>query len=466
MSNSSFIIDDNSGFNEPVEIEPRPDYKPKPKLSTYIPPEGIKGVTPYVPATQFDASSGSFATRYTEISLFPLVKMGLDLRIAGALASGWSIKIQNDYDLYPTFEALDKLILHDILDQLGELQDDFNNIIKEILYQSMVYGFTIAEKSFDNVKSQWEMHRLKVLPSFQFDIYTDAYNIIEKLFHLASGRWVQEDVLEKFVIATYPFDINGNPYGRSELQSIYNDVKLLEILEQYRAKAIQYLCVKPIIYRYNPERDDTIVGAARNSVYNLESFSIISLPLSQNPSDPSGAPIIDDILEVLEDRASSDGLAAVENVIDQIQKRILNALGIPDDLGFTTQPIGSYAKSQTELTMFNSRILNDQSYLEGIINRQIIPSLVHYNWRHLPDTYVLPKFQFHTIEEDTHATIVTTLVELITAGIISPNEKWIRDLLELPKDATTEEETKEETKEKAGFSSRLFSLLRIGKKNG
>lgn len=443
------IDNNNISTSLGVDLELEPDYKPESKNKTYIRPEGIKGITPNWTPSQFDPKTGSSLQRYNEVALNPIVKMAIDLRLAGVMSSGHSFKPQNDYDKYPQFEFLDLEILDSINNQLAWLPQTFDSILKELHYSSIVYGWTIAEMSFDYYR-EWCISRFKVLPSFQFDIWTDGFNEIERLFHLQTGVWVEDDHLKKFVIGTYPFDILANKYGRSELQPIFNDVKLIEILEQYRAKAIQALCVKPIIYYYNPQKDDSLISAGQNAVAQLESFSVIPFPLRINPSDPNAELIKDDLVEVMEDRASADGLAAVENAINQIQKRILNALGIPDDLGFTSTPAGSYAKSQTELDIFNSKLMTDQDYIEGIINEQLVPSLVEYNYRALPDNYKCPKFQFNTVEDDTKETLVDSLIKLIKAGIIQPTEKWIRDLLEIPTDDSSPEENKQVRVDKEG----------------
>src|SRR5690606_4668476 len=301
-------------------------------------------------------------------------------------------------------------------------------------YMGIVYGPTYAEKSFLFTEAGWELSRFKVLPSYQFDIYTDSFNEIKQLFHLQTGVFVEEWELDKFVIGAYPYELLANRYGRSELQSLFNDVKLLEILEQYRARAIQLLGSKTVLHYGTLERDEAVLNQVTNSINNMESFSVIHLPLVQNPTDPTLQGIKDDLLEVLEDRASPEGLKHMQEAIDFYVKRILNVMGIPDDLGYVTTPVGSRAKAETEEKMIDNIRMQDQEYLESLVNNQVICSMIEYNYRVLPDSFCYPKFQFMKVEEDIHATLVSSLEKLIAIGIVDPKERWIREVLELPVD--------------------------------
>ena len=79
-------------------------------------------------------------------------------------------------------------------------------------------------------------------------------------------------------------------------------------------------------------------------------------------------------------------------------------------------------------------LVDDQTYLESLINQQLIPAIVNPNYI-LPDEYHLPEFHFQTIEEGFSNEMTDIVVKLIEKGIVKPDESWIRETIGVPENS-------------------------------
>jgi phage gp29-like protein len=114
------------------------------------------------------------------------------------------------------------------------------------------------------------------------------------------------------------------------------------------------------------------------------------------------------------------------------QKRITRNLGLPDDLGFTSTSVGSHAKAREEMDMFLAYVSRNQQYIKDIVNRQIVPAMILYNFSKLPDNYRLPSLVFESIEEKNLKLTAETFKIMVDAGSLDPNEPFIRDQMNYP----------------------------------
>jgi len=164
--------------SQKIYKEPKPNFKPFagqiafPNYRNYWSYEStINGIT-----------KGSDTRKYREIANNPVVSTAIDLNINGIFWSGFSIDIQNDYDLHPNFQALDTELLNCIYRQINNLQNDnFQNILKSIVYNSYVYGFSISEMVWEQNSGYWDITKIKTKHSYNFDIERDEGGEIDYL---------------------------------------------------------------------------------------------------------------------------------------------------------------------------------------------------------------------------------------------------------------------------------------------
>lgn len=379
-----------------------------------------------------DPTCGAQVEKYGWISRNPVVYAGLWKIIADTFWTPLQVSPANDYDRYPGFEPIDATIIRSMERQMASLESDsFEDALKSILHNALVYGFFIAELTWANRDGEYWLTKAKTKPSYQFDFYVNQVDDVERLFQGTSGAWIDGPDLMKFAYAPWPSTIDGNPYGRSILQPVYHDVISLEELERSRVLASQLLAVKPMIHRYSVDKGDR--ETIRGQLLTIGSGTVLSLQSEPNPDKP-GEFAATDTFEVLEDRASPQGLQEVKEIIEQYEKRIMRAMGIPDNMGLTSTITGSYAKSFVERDMYMSRIADTQKWVSKVCNKFLVPAMVRYNFPNLPNEYTLPKMSFQSVEEEYESEKAVYASTLIRTGIVKPNSKYIKDFLGIPEE--------------------------------
>ena len=298
---------------------------------------------------------------------------------------------------------------------------------------SMKYGFAIAEYVFAKRGGLNVVESIKTKPSFNFNIWVNEVDDIYKLEHTPDGTSREKEQLNKFLIGTYPYLVDGNHYGTSILKSIAFDVDLLEILEEAQTMGVKALAIRPIIHWFNKKnRTKEDVADIQSKLFNMGSSSVVSLGMNLLPGLEDKGMVKSDEIQVLEDRASSQGVALIIDVIDMLQKRITRNLGLPDDLGFTSTGVGSHAKAREEMDMFLTHVARNQQYIEDVVNRQIIPAMVQYNLSTIPETYRLPNLVFESIEEKNDKLNAETFSLMIDRGVLEKDEPFIRENMNYP----------------------------------
>lgn len=434
-NNLGFNVDWSRGTNAGDVNRPYIPPAPRP----YVIEEGdwirarTLGIMPLRSPVPGDILNGLQAQRYALIAKNPVVKSALDTILIGVFWGRWEIESGNNYELHPEFEAIDDVMIKSIHAQTSTLEyETFDNVLRSIMRDSMVYGFSISEIIFNTEDEYAEVgeHRVKAIKTkapFEFDFWVDEVGNLDRIYYRPFGLFREREELNKFVIATYPHLIDGNYYGTSEMQSILQDVQLLEVVEENQAQGIARLAVRPTILHTAQNMSESEKGAIEQAIYNSTSGSLISLPASIDPE--TGELKKTHEITVMDDRASHEGVGLIKDVIDMLQKRVLRTLGVPDDLGYTSTDVGSLAKAKEEMNMFIARLIFKQKYIESVVNRQIIPAMTVYNWRDLPRDYVLPRFKFGAMDEYYTAQMTEVSLRLYHEGILTADE--VRENLDL-----------------------------------
>lgn len=403
--------------------------------------EQLWNFQPINPRDNYLVTSGAETEKFSEILQNPVVRTALDARTNGVFWVPLSVEGRNDYTRYPQAQALDEQIIpfvEWVFD--NQVYASLRDELKGLYEMGRDRGFVVAELVFaqENGWTYPESIKAKYSPDFEF--YIDSYGNLNG-FDYRGGTRIEYEELQKYIIGVYPNLVDGNYYGQSLLQAIYHDVKLLELLEEFQTRGMKYLSIRPIIHYYeSTERSETRIANIRELLFAMEAGSVLSLPMDNPPKEGGGANIYFDEIKVLEDRASPKGLELMTRMIDFIQQRINRRLGVPDDLGLSpTETTGSYAKAGVEFQMSMAPLLQDQEWIESVINRQIIPAILRYNFSAFPRWYRLPAARFSPIEEDVQATQIQVYAEAIKAGIIQASEPFVREALGFPMPETPTE---------------------------
>lgn len=425
---------------QPVD---KPYEPPKPGVFKPYPGDWIRqrtiGINPLRSPIPGDIQSGDQARRYALVAKNPVVNAALNRRMIGAFRSQWDIEPCNDYKLHPEFEALDNEIIDLVNDQIRELEyESFTSVLKTIFWDSLVYGYSISEMIFNDSadaarRGEWRVIAIKPKVSFDFDFWADDVGNLDRIFYKPFGLFRIHEQLEKFVITTYPNRRDGNFYGTSALQSIIQDVNLLQMLEEFEAKGIQRLSVRPIMLWYAGDLSDTELENYQATLYDLNSSGLASFPMTVDPATGKTDKYAE--VEVLEDRASADGIELTRAIIEMLQRRINHTLGTPNDVGFTSTESGSLAKADVESDQMTIASLFDNEFIESFVNRQIIPAMTVYNYSTFPDRYQLPKFRFSAVKEYYRNMESARTIELFKEGILDKDE--VRDTMGLGPSTST-----------------------------
>lgn len=417
----------------------------------------------------YSTQTGQTTYKYGTIAIHPTVAPALKFLVDGAFWSTYSIHPVNDYEKYPGYENIDKAIIDLINYQIENLNyESFTNTLKSIWYDSLVYGFSIAEMNFKFDGNYNCIDNIKPHSPFNFDLYSDKGNNLSRIYYKLNGTFIEGALLEKFILTTYPYVTHGSHYGTSILQSIYFDVKMIEILEQAYSNGVRSLAIKSIEHHFIGDNlSSQELEDVQNSLFNLESSSLISLPATQNSN---GDMIKQHDIKVMEDRASAEGTKLIKDLLSILYKRVNRSLGLPDDLGFSNTNVGSFAKAKEEMNLYTQTIVNNQEFIANFVNKKIIPYMVKYNYPSLCSTkeYKLPKFVFDTVEEDALAVNIDNIVKLIEVGVLTPtnDSEYIRDTLGLPagnpnenNEIIVEKDKVVETNNKEGVFQRIKSFI-------
>ena len=378
--------------------------------------------------------SGQETYKYAEVALHPCVKPGLEFMTNAPFWSGWHIEPNNNYELYPGFEAIDDAVIDLINYQIETMRyETFQNSLINISKDGLIYGFPVGEKIFVYDGRYWCLRQIKAHSPHLFDFWTDEAHELDRIYYRLTGLYIDRKQLDKFIIAPYPTLRHGRYYGESALKSIYFDVQLIDVLEKALAEGVRRLSVRPIIHHYIGEnKSQEELTADRNALYEMDSGSVISFPAIP---DPDGKPIPQHDVRVLEDRANPEGTVVTQAYLETLYKRVNRNLGIPDDLGFTSTGVGSLAKSKEEMSLFTQNIVRMQEWIENWVNKQVMPSFIQYNYPSLlkKSKYQIPVFRFGTIEEDFDLTKSDMISQMLDKGVLDRNDRaWIRDEMGFP----------------------------------
>ena len=404
-------------------------------MAEIIPTQAVSGA--YVYDTNPDdnlSCSYSIKTVYDPIAKNPVVAACDELIRSAVLQIPYMFTCQNNYGEHPEFEEIDNDILSFVENTLSKMDYcSFMNVLDNLM-DARKYGFVIAEKVFKfNVDmNKWCINKIKVKPVENFDFETDKYDNLTAIIYNAPDGQMRIDNYDKLIIASYPYIISGNYYGKSEFYEIKDDIDLLNDLECYQKQGFKYICGKPLIHAYDALSED---GGRNeiNKVNEMENWSIMHVPgmtVIDEQTDKTEFRTMCEI-SVMDSRADSEGLVQVKEKIDEIKKDIKRKLGVPDEIGITSDQGGSYAKAKTQLNIFWSKVEKTHYWLEDIINKQLIQQLIDLNYD-IPENYQYPVMKFEETDQQVTQEKAMVIDTLIKSGVVKDWEQWIRQYLNLP----------------------------------
>lgn len=284
------------------------------------------------------------------------------------------------------------------------------------------FGFVVAEKMFTEYTSgDWRGYTgfsdLKARDPESIEFRTDDHGNVREDGILQNGVTVLPSW--KMLHLAYG-DMFGNPYGRSMLREAYTPWISKTHIRRYRNMFLERWAVIGLDIEY--ERGDAEGRAAAEAL--LDEY--VSAAGIARPSDITVQPMPG------AERAVTSGELFDRSFIRD-NAAIMQALLIPDQLGFQAQETGSYKQAEVHLEMFLWFVdFVGEILAEAAIRDDLFKDLVDLNF---PQGTNLPIFKWGPLSEGDKLKIAHLFNEAVQYGTIKPSEQdetHFRRLLNFP----------------------------------
>lgn len=369
--------------------------------------------------------------------------MLLDNTIATAIDLKKAITLSVDGSVKPSSDAPDDRERAEWLDKmLYRMRPDIWKVFDNAL-DAWAYGFKCGEKIFKvgkegEFEGKWIIDEVKFMHSNYFDFLYDKYGTLD-------GLWIGKDyggteivkgfnnIMSKFLILPWPYPIDGNWYGRSDLDAVYLQYYQKYQIYRWRGIYLQGFGMPVIVAKYEQGKmSSSELSDLDDQLANWQEQMYFKIPsIRPKKGDKAGELLPKIELELLEkDNTSTD---AYENAIKQLDADIKRRLLIPDNVGFSDNRKGSLSQSKTELDILFKIIGYTLDVLEDFIN-PTIRQVERLNYGEVENP---SEWKFDEITPKMEAEIVKVLIE---QKVIDPREKWVRPYLGIPSITVEEEE--------------------------
>jgi SPP1 gp7 family putative phage head morphogenesis protein len=325
--------------------------------------------------------------------------------------------------------------------------DAFDNTL-----DAKMYGYKCAEIIWASKDGKWVPEQLKFKHSYLFDFDYDEYGNLQELlvgYYVGNdGKVTGEDIAKKFMIMVWPYAKDGNYYGQSVLDAVYLQYFQKYNIERYWATYLQNFGMPIVELKYDV---DDIKSAELDTLKELaENWQNNMYFLTPSKRHKTTGELLGKV-EFVPHEVKATSTDAYEKSIRYLDQCIKRKMFLPDNIGYTTTDTGSYAKSQTELSIFEKNVKYHHGKLEDWINPLI--RMVHdFNFGPA-ETY--PEWKFEEADKNLNDTMLNAL---ITTGIVDPSEKWIRNYIGIPSlSAEEQEEIDEKKKERAALTPKTYN---------
>ena len=300
------------------------------------------------------------------------------------------------------------------------------------LLDALFYGHKVAEKVWEIRDGTILLTNLKFLHPVLCDYEYDEFRNLSVL-HIGyywGGQHIAisgDDIYKKFLIFVYPYIKDGIYYGNSELKEVFNLWLAKQNILKWRNTYIQNygMPIMQIIYDV-----DTTTDKERSDVQDmmghLQEQQYLSVPAIKDLTTGELRPKIRIEPIKVTDSSGSQNTQIHERAIDQLDKMIKRKLLLPDKLGFSESPGGSYNQSDVQFDILMSVILFYLGRIEDVANKEIITQLVDYNF---PGVHAYPRWEFDRIDNKLRGDMLQILIQ---NGVVAADEPWIRKYVNVP----------------------------------
>lgn len=315
----------------------------------------------------------------------------------------------------------------------SEMKGSVNNFLLKI-WNVMRDGYAVAEMNYKVIsdgefRGMIGLDNLKVRKAENYSFNCDEHGNI-KDDGLVEG--VDTNLpINKFVLVSYnPSDDDSESiYGESDFRAAYRYYFSNDIIQRFWNIYLEKFGQPTIMGRYPTGTKKSVQDDYLDILKNIQTDTAIVLPEKLQA----------DLLE-----ATRKGDAGYKAAFDTNNNMIARSL-LVGSLIMDAGDKGSYALSKTHFDIF-IYVLNylGEETEDTIMREQIIKRLIDFNFA----TSKYPYFKFESLIKDDQESKAKIAKMLADAGMINPEEEWVRDYLKLP--AKEEDVVLPEPKPKGG----------------
>lgn len=375
------------------------------------------------------------------------VSTAISMRKRVALSTPWDI-VPKDKDNAQAEEIA--TFVKDMLTNIGiGVEPSFSDSLDNFL-DALVYGYKVAEKIYgyynvydvpQSMRGKICLMKIKHAHSKHFDFDYDEYKNLSKLYlgyYYGNSQTVEsiEQIEQKFSILTYPYAKDGSIYGESALipayKNWYNKSNLIKARNIYAEKNGFPLPV--ITYDQDMQNASSTKSMLVNLLKEKSFFNGLVIP---GLRDKETNALISNVSVDIKDFGSKDGSNLFTQSIEDEGRRIQRAILLPDKVGGAETKGGLGQSGEQHLDIFMKLTADLHRMLEDVVN-PMIRTIVSFNYG---NTELCPRFAFQDIGQKVEATAAKALVD---AGIVDPEEGWLRDYINIPQMSEKDRARKEE----------------------
>ena len=349
-------------------------------------------------------------------------QMSVDDKISGILGFFKSITLSADWEIKQG-TAEQRKFVKNTMDHLAPISflDTMHNLMD---YKT--YGFKVAENVWDYRDGMQVITVTKCKKSHNIRFHTDEFDNLQYFYtgstNMPENKYYPQRDPGKFIIAVYPYIKDGNWYGTSDLQAVYREWWAKDLILKFRNIYLQNFGMPVTIITYDEEMPQPMRDKLFDVAANIQENFQMRIPAKRLEDTADLVPYAK--IEFLE--AKRPGDARYNEAITQLDTAISRKLGIPDKIGFSDSPGGSYNLGQTQFEVILAMIRTEHARLSDIWNEQWIIPLVDKNFGK-QEKY--PKLHWLGLTEGLTESKAKIIQMLKLAGVIDGREKWLEDYL-------------------------------------
>ena len=279
------------------------------------------------------------------------------------------------------------------------------------------YGFSISEKILSYIqdgefKGKWAITDIKNRKPHNFDFQTDSFG---NLLNITQWNGKKSFDPQKFIIYVYNKEFD-NWYGQSDLRCIYKNYYAKDLLTKFWNVYLERFGMPPIVGRHEGKLDKESRELFMSILNNIQSKTSLIIPKSLEVDIPESG--------------KGAGQLGYERAIDYHNSAIAKGILVPGLIGFNKVEGGSFALGKKHFDTFLLVLKFLQAELaEEVIGEQYIRWLIDWNFGVI-DKY--PVWKFGALDDDDQK-LKSEMAEIwVNAGLISPEEDWVREYLGIP----------------------------------